>query len=144
MGEIQKEGVGEIQKEGVGEIQKEGAGEIQKEGAGEIQKEGDGEIQKEGEGSGMGKGMQGKGKGMSGVGMGAVGMGCKRQPKEIEHRYRKCKNIVRECPATPSPSPKRHVQKDPHKNVVPRSPGVHIKKDATQEQSLCRRYGRTY
>ena len=65
---------------------------------------------------------------MSGVGMGAVGMGCKRQPKEIEHRYRKRKNIVRERPATPSPSPKHHVQKDPHKNVVPRSPEVHIKK----------------
>ena len=120
--------MGEIQKEGVGEIQKEGVGEIQEEGAGEIQKEGAGEIQKEGEGSGMGKGMRGKGKGMSGVGMGAVGMGCKRQPKEIEHCYRKCKNIVRECSATPSPSPKCHVQKDPHKTVVPRSPGVHIKK----------------
>ena len=78
-----------------GEIQEEGAGEIHKEGVGEIQEEGVCEIQKEGEGSGMGKGMQGKGKGMSGVGMGAVGMGCKRQPKEIEHRYRKCKNIVR-------------------------------------------------
>ena len=65
---------------------------------------------------------------MSGVGMGAVGMGCKRQPKEIEHRYRKCKNIMREHPATPLPSPKHHVQKDPCKNVVPRSPGVHIKK----------------
>ena len=48
--------------------------------------------------------------------MGAVGMGCKR----------KCKNIVRERPATPSPLPKHHVQKDPCKNVVPRSPGVHI------------------
>ena len=96
-------------------------------GAGEIQKEEAGEIQKEGEGSGMGKGMRGKGKGMSGVGMGAVGMGCKRQPKEIEHRYKKCKNIVREHPPTQLPSPKRHVQKDPHKNVVPRSPGVHIK-----------------
>ena len=128
MGEIQEEGAGEIQKEGAGEIQKEGAGEIQKEGVGEIQEEGAGEIQKEGEGSGMGKGMQGKGKGMSGVGMGAVGMGCKRQPKEIEHHYRKCKNIVRECPVTPLPLPKRHVQKDPHKNVFPRSPGVHIKK----------------
>ena len=144
MGEIQKEGVGEIQKEGVGEIQKEGVSEIQEEGVGEIQKEGVGEIQKEGEGSGMGKGMRGKGKGMSGVGMGAVGMGCKRQPKETEHRYRKCKNIVREHPATPSPSPKCHVQKDPCKNVVPRSPGVHIKKDATQEHSSCKRYGRTY
>ena len=103
-------------------------GEIQKEGVGEIQEEGAGEIQKVGEGSGMGKGMWGKGKGMSRVGMGAVEMGCKRQPKEIEHRYRKHKNIVRECPATPSPSPKHHVQKDPCKNVVPRSPGVHIKK----------------
>ena len=112
----------------MGEIQEEGAGEIQKEGVGEIQEEGAGEIQKEGEGSGMGRGMQGKGKGMSGVGMGAVGMGCKRQPKETEHRYRKCKNIVREHPATPSPSPKHHVQKDPCKNVVPRSPGIHIKK----------------
>ena len=121
-----------------------GVGEIQKEGAGEIQKEGVGEIQKEGEGSRMDKGMQGKGKGMSGVGMGTVGMGCKRQPKEIEHRYRKCKNIVRECPATPSPSPKCYVQKDPCKNVVPTLPGVHIKKkDAAQEQSLCRRNGRT-
>ena len=79
----------------MGEIQKEGAGEIQEEGAGEIQEEGMGEIQKEGEGSGMGKGMWGKGKGMSGAGMGAAGMGCKRQPKEIEHCYRKCKNIVR-------------------------------------------------
>ena len=112
----------------MGEIQEEGMGEIQKEGVGEIQEEGAGEIQKEGEGSGMGKGMWGKGKGMSGAGMGAVGMGCKRQPKEIEHRYRKLKNIVRERPATPSPSPKHHVQKDPCKNVVPRSPGVHIKK----------------
>ena len=101
---------------------------------GEIQEEGADEIQKEGEGSGMGKGMRGKGKGMSGVGMGAVGMGCKR----------KCKNIVREHPATPSPSPKHHIQKDPCKNVVPRSPGVHIKKEATQEHSSCRRYGRTY
>ena len=128
VGEIQKEGVGVIQKEGVGEIQKEGVGEIQEEGAGEIQKEGVGEFQKEGEGLGMGKGMQGKGKGMSGAGMGAVGMGCKRQPKEIEHHYRKHKNIVREYPATPSPSPKHHVQKDPCKTVVPRSPGVHIKK----------------
>ena len=126
-GESDGEG-GEIQKEGVGEIQKEGVGEIQEEGAGEIQKEGAGEIKKEGEGSGMGKGVRGKGKGKSGVGMGAVGMGCKRQPKEIEHRYRKCKNIVREHPATPSPLPKRHVQKDPCKNVVHRSPGVHIKK----------------
>ena len=101
-GEIQEEGAGEIQKEGVGEIQKEEVGEIQKEGVGEIQKEGVGEIQKEGEGSGMGKGMQGKG--------------------------RKCKNIMREHPATPLPSPKHHVQKDPHKNVVPKSPGVHITK----------------
>ena len=117
-GEIQEEGAGEIHKEGMGEIQEEGVGEIQKEGVGEIQEEGAGEIQKEGEGSGMGKGMQGKGKGMSGVGMGAVGMGCKR----------KHKNIMREHPATPSPSPKCHVQKDPCKNVVPRSPGVHIKK----------------
>ena len=117
-------------------------GEIQKEGAGEIQKEGVGETQKEGEGSGMGKGMWGKGKGMSGAGMGAVGMGCKRQPKEIEHCYRKWKNVVRERPATPSP--KRYVQKDPRKNVVPRSPGVHIKKNATQEQSSCRRNARTY
>ena len=115
----------------MGEIQKEGVGEIQEEGGG-------GEIQKEGQGSGM----WGKGKGMSGAGMGAVGMGCKRQPKEIEHRCRKCKNIVREHPALPLP--KHHVQKDPHKNVVPRSPGVHIKKDAAQEHSLYRRYGRTY
>ena len=69
-----------------------------------------------------------KGKGMSWVGMGAVGMGGKRQPKEIEHHYRKCKNIVREYPATPSPLPKCHVQQDPCKNVVPTSPGVHIKK----------------
>ena len=76
----------------------------------------------------MGKGMWGKGKEMSWVGMGTVGMGCKRQPKEIEHHYRKCKNIMRERPATPSPSPKHHVQKDPCKNVVPRSPGVHMKK----------------
>ena len=128
MGEIQKEGGGDIHKEGQSEIQKEGAGEIQKEGEGEIQKEGVGEIQKEGEGSGMGKGMWGKGKGMSGVGMGAVGMGCKRQPKEIEHRYRKCKNIVREHPATSLPSPKCHVQKDPCKNVVPTSPGYTSKK----------------
>ena len=35
---------------------------------------------------------------------------------------------MREHPATPSPSPKCHVQKDPCKNVVPRSPGVHIKR----------------
>ena len=115
MGEIREEGAGEIQKEGVGEIQKEGVGEIQEEGAGEIQKEGAGEIQKEGEGSGMGKRMWVKGKGMSGAGMEAVGMGCNRQPKEIEHRYRKYKNIVREHLATPSPSPKHHVQKDPCK-----------------------------
>ena len=128
MGKIQKEGVGEIQKEGAGEIQKEGVVEIQKEGAGEIQKEGLGEIQKEREGSGMGKGMWGKSKGMSGAGMGAAGMGCKRQPKEIEYCYRKYKNIVREHPATPSPLPKCHAQKSPHKNVVPRLPGVHIKK----------------
>ena len=104
---------------------------------GEIQKEGVGEIQKVGEGLGMGKGMWGKGKGMSGAGMGAVGMGCKRQPKEIEHRYRKCKNIVRERPATPSPSPKHHVQKDPRKNVVPRSPGVHIKKKMLLKNTHC-------
>ena len=128
----------------MGEIQKEGVGKIQKEGVGKIQKEGVGEIQKEGEGSGMGKGMQGKGKGMSGAGMGAVGMGCKRQPKEIEQCYRKRNNIVREHPATPSSATKCHVQKDPHKNVVPTSPGVHIKKDATQEQSSCRRNGRMY
>ena len=120
--------MGEIQEEGAVKFRKRGVGEIQKEGVGEIQKEGAGEIQKEGEGSGMGKGMWGMGKGMSGMEMGAVGMGCKRQPKEIEHRYRKCKNIVREHPATPLPSPKHHVQKDPRKNVVPRSPGVHIKK----------------
>ena len=107
-----------FRKRGQGEIQEEGQGEIQEEGAGEIQKEGAGEIQKEGEGSGMGKGMQGKGKGMSGAGMGAVGKGCKR----------KCKNTMRECPATSLPSPKRHVQKDPRKNVVPRSPAVHITK----------------
>ena len=85
-------------------------GKIQKKGAGKIQKEGVGEIQKEGEGSGMGKGMQGKVKGLSGVGMGAAGRGCKR-----EHS------------ATPSPSPKRHAQKDPCRKVVPRFPGVHIK-----------------
>ena len=71
----------------------------------------------------MGKGMWGKGKGMSGKEMGAVGMACKRQPKEIEHCYRKWGR-----PATPSPSPKHHVQKDPCKDVVPTSPGVHIKK----------------
>ena len=80
----------------MGEIQKEGVGEIQNEGVDEIQEEGAGEIQKEGEGSGMGKGMRGKSKGMSGAGMGG-------QPKEIEHHYRKCKNIVRERPATPLP-----------------------------------------
>ena len=107
---------------------RKGADEIQKEGVGEIQKDGAGEIQKEGKGSGMGKGMWGKGKGMSGAGMGAVGIGCKKQPKEIEHRYRKYKNIVRECPATPSPSPKDHVQKDPCKNVVPTLTGVHTQK----------------
>ena len=99
-----------------------------KEGEGEIWKEGEGEIQKEGEGSGMGKGMHGKGKGMSGVGMGPVGMVCKRQPKEIEHHYRKHKNIIKGCAATLSPSPKHHIQKDPHKKVVPTSPGVHIKR----------------
>ena len=136
-GEIQKEGVGKIQKEGAGEIQKEGESEIWKEGVGEIQKDGAGEIQKEGEGSGMGKGMWGKGKGMSGVGMGAVRMECKRQPKEIEHRYSKCKNIVRECPATPSLSPKHYVQKDPCKNVVPTSPGVHIKKRMPPKNNHC-------
>ena len=72
--------------------------------------------------------MHGKGKAMSGVGMGAVGMGCKRQPKEIEHHYRKCKNMVKGCAATPSPSPRCHIQKDPHRKVVPTSPGVHIKR----------------
>ena len=46
--------------------------------------EGEGEIQKEGECSGMGKGIRGKG-------TGAVGFRCKKQPKEIEHQYRKCK-----------------------------------------------------
>ena len=102
--------MGKIQKEGMGEIQTEGVGKIQKKGVGEIQKEGVGEIQKEGEGSGVGKGMWGKGKGLSGVGMGAVGRGCKR-----------------ECSATSLPSPKCHAQKDPHKKVVPRLPGVHIK-----------------
>ena len=137
VGEIQTEGMGEIQEEGAGEIQKERVGEIQKEGAGEIQKEGAGEIQKEGKGSGMGKGMRGKGKGMSGAGMGAVGMGCKRQPKEVEYRYRKCKNIVREHPATPSPLPKCHVLKDPCKNVVPRSPRVHIKKKKPLKNNHC-------
>ena len=60
--------------------------------------------------------------------MSGAGMGCKRQPKEIEHHYRKHKNIVRECPATPSSSPKCHVQKDPCKNVVPTLPRIHIKK----------------
>ena len=64
-------------------------------------------------------------------------MGCKRQPKEIEHRYRKCKNIVREHPATPSPLPKCHVQKDPHKNAVPRSPGVHIRKKMPLKNNHC-------
>ena len=141
MGEIQEEGAGEIQKEGAGEIQEEGWVKFRRKGWVKFRKRG-GEIQKEGEGSGMGKGMWGECKRMSGAGMGAVGMGCKRQPKEIEHLCRKCKNIVREHPALPSP--KRHVQKDPHKNVVPRSPGVHIKKDAAQEHSSCRRYGRTY
>ena len=99
-----------------------------KEGEGEIWKDGEGGIQKEGEGSGMGKGMHGKGKGMSGVGMGPVGMVCKRQPKEIEHHYRKHKNIIKGCAATLSPSPKHHIQKDPHRKVVPTSPGVHIKR----------------
>ena len=101
-GEIQKEGVGEIQEGGAGEIQKEGWVKFRRKGWVKFRKgwqvkfrEGEGEIQKVGEGSGMGKGMRGKGNGMSGVGMGAVGMGCKRQPKEIEHRYRKCKNIER-------------------------------------------------
>ena len=65
---------------------------------------------------------------MSGVGMGAVGMGCKRQPKEIEHHYRKCKNKVKGQAATPLPSPKHHIKKDPHKKVVPTSLGVHIKR----------------
>ena len=87
--------------EGEGLIQKEGEGEIQKEGEGEIHKEGEGQIQ-EGECSGMGKGMHGIGKGMRGKGMGAVEFGCKKQPKEIEHRYQKCKPQV----ATLSPSPK--------------------------------------
>ena len=79
----------------------EGEGEIQKEGEGEIQKEGEGEIQ-EGECSGMGKGMHGIGKGMRGKGMRAAGFGCKKQPKEIEHRYRKHKPQA----VTPSPSSK--------------------------------------
>ena len=50
---------------------------------------------------------------------------------------RKCKNIVREHPVTPSPSPKRHVQKDPCKNVVPRSPGVHITKKMPLKSTHC-------
>ena len=32
------------------------------------------------------------------------------------------------CAATLSPSPKHHIQKDPHKKVVPTSPGVHFKR----------------
>ena len=60
--------------------------------------------------------------------MSGAGMGCKRQPKEIERHYRKCKNIVKGRPATPSPLPRRHIQKDPHKKMVPTSPGVHIKR----------------
>ena len=55
-------------------------------------------------------------------------MGCRKQPKEIEHRYRKHKNIVKGHAATPSLSLKHHVQKDPHKNMVPTSQGVHIKR----------------
>ena len=85
-------------------------GKIQKEGVGEIQKEGVGEILKEGEGSGMGMGMQGKRKGMGGAGMGAVGRGSKRKHS-----------------ATLSPPPTHHTPEDPHKKVVPRSPGVCIK-----------------
>ena len=110
VGIIQKEGAGEIQKEGVGKVHKKGVGKIQKEGAGEIQKEGVGEIPKEGEASGMGKGMRGKGKGMTGAGMGAAGRGCKRKHS-----------------ATPLPLPTHDTQEDPHKKVVPRSPGVCIK-----------------
>ena len=53
----------------------------------------------------MRKGMHGKGKAMSGAGMGAVGFRCKKQPKEIEHCYRKCKNIVKGQAATPSLPP---------------------------------------
>ena len=122
-----RKGTGEIQKEGVGEIQKEAWVKFRRKEWVKFRKRGWVKFKRKG-GSGMGKGMRGKGKGMSGVGMGAVGMGCKRQPKEIEHHYRKRKNIVREHPATPSPSPRCHVQKDPCKNVVSRSPGVHIKK----------------
>ena len=65
---------------------------------------------------------------MSRSGMGAAGMGYKRQPKETEHHYRKCKNIVKGHAATPSLSSKHHVQKDPCKKVVPTSPGIHIKR----------------
>ena len=68
----------------------------------------------------MGKGMWGKGKGLSGVGMGAAGRGCKRERS-----------------ATPSPSPKFHVQKDPCKKVVPRSPGVHIKTKILLKNNHC-------
>ena len=76
---------------------------------------------------------------MIGKAMGAVGMVCKRQPKEIELCYGK-----REHPATPLPSPKCHVQKDPCKDVIPTSPGVHIKKrmplknnHRAEEMALC-------
>ena len=64
--------------------------------------------------------MQGKGKGLSGAGMGAAGRGCKRERS-----------------ATPLPSPKHHSQKDPHKKVVPRLPGVHIKTKILLKNNHC-------
>ena len=87
----------------MGKIQKEGVGQIQTEGVGKIHKKGVGEIQKEGMGEiqkeGEGSGM-GKGIQGKGKGLSEAGMGA---------------------------APKCHAQKDPHKKVVPRSPGVHIK-----------------
>ena len=102
VGKIHKKGVGKIQKEGVGEIQKEGVGKVHKKGVGKIQRQGAGAIQKEGVGEipkeGEGSGM---GKGMRGS--------------------------KRKCSATPLPTPTHDTPEDPHKKVVPRSPGVCIK-----------------
>ena len=116
-GEIQKEGMGTIQrgvgkilKKGEGKIQKEGAGARQKEGVGKIHKKGVGKIQKEGAGAIQKEEVGEIPKEGEGLGMGKGMRGSKRKRS-----------------ATPSPTPTHDTPEDPHKKVVPRSPGVHIK-----------------
>ena len=69
--------------------------------------------------------------------MSGAGMGCKRQPKEIEHRYRKCKNIVREHPAKTSCSEGSMQKCGPHIAWGTHKKKMALKNNHCEEMAEC-------